>query len=200
MALAARDDAGTLPVPVLVLFPGRALQYHTGTRSPPQWQPRLVWSCPGLYVVFLTALELRQELWGPVLVAVVYCAGAQGDSQRGLTLLLVFMAMFIDVHLLTQLPALVGVFNQSWRTVSPDFANSLSACLRLSVMCPVPFLLLNYVPASTLLAWAVNIGGLIAVSQRAGKSLLFYGWRTIAESGGGLLTAADAGMGGAGGI
>lgn len=25
-------------------FPGRALQYHTGTRSP-QWQPRLVWSC-----------------------------------------------------------------------------------------------------------------------------------------------------------
>ncbi|MEA7931734.1 threonine/serine exporter family protein, partial [Salmonella enterica subsp. enterica serovar Montevideo] len=28
------------------------------------------------------------------------------------TLLLVFMAMFIDVHLLTQLPALQGVFNQ----------------------------------------------------------------------------------------
>lgn len=28
------------------------------------------------------------------------------------TLLLVFMAMFIDVHLLTQLPALQGVFNE----------------------------------------------------------------------------------------
>ncbi|MGS9174644.1 anion transporter, partial [Salmonella enterica subsp. enterica serovar Infantis] len=49
-------------------FPGRALQYHNGTRSP-QWQPRLVWSCLALYVVFLTALELMQELWGLVLVA-----------------------------------------------------------------------------------------------------------------------------------
>ncbi|MHA3991751.1 anion transporter, partial [Salmonella enterica] len=73
-------------------FPGRALQYHTGTRSP-QLQPRLVWSCLGLYVVFLTALELRQELRGRVLVA----AGFIFLARRVIvsvdwTLLLVFIA------------------------------------------------------------------------------------------------------------
>lgn len=92
-------------------FPGRALQYHTGTRSP-QWQPCLV-ELPALYVVFLTALELRQELWGLVLVAAGFIVLARRVIVSvDWTLLLVFMAMFIDVHLLTQLPALQGVFNE----------------------------------------------------------------------------------------
>ncbi|STQ13146.1 citrate transporter [Enterobacter cloacae] len=42
-------------------FPDKKLQYHSGTTGP-QWQPRLVWSCLGLYIVFLFALELRYEL------------------------------------------------------------------------------------------------------------------------------------------
>ena len=28
-----------------------------------------MWSCLGLYIVFLTALEFKQELWGLVIVA-----------------------------------------------------------------------------------------------------------------------------------
>ncbi len=71
---------------------------------------RLVWSCLALYVVFLTALELRQELWGLVLVAAGFIVLARRVIVSvDWTLLLVFMAMFIDVHLLTQLPALQGV-------------------------------------------------------------------------------------------
>ncbi|VDY43836.1 membrane protein [Salmonella enterica subsp. enterica serovar Daytona] len=62
---------------------------------------------------FLTALELRQELWGLVLVAAGFIVLARRVIVSvDWTLLLVFMAMFIDVHLLTQLPALQGVFNQ----------------------------------------------------------------------------------------
>jgi len=58
------------------------------------------------------ALDLKQELWGVLLVA----GGFLLLARRGLisvdwTLLLVFMAMFIDVHLLVQLPALQGSLN-----------------------------------------------------------------------------------------
>lgn len=75
----------------------------------PEWKPRLVWSCLGLYIVFLTALELKQELWGLVIVAAGFALLARRVVLSvDWTLLLVFMAMFIDVHLLTQLPALQG--------------------------------------------------------------------------------------------
>lgn len=49
-------------------FPVKKLQYHSGTTGP-QWQPRLVWSCLALYIVFLFALELKYELAGVLLVA-----------------------------------------------------------------------------------------------------------------------------------
>lgn len=68
-----------------------------------------MWSCLGLYIVFLMALELKQELWGLVIVAVGFTLLARRVVLSvDWTLLLVFMAMFIDVHLLTQLPALQG--------------------------------------------------------------------------------------------
>ncbi|MBD4674582.1 anion transporter, partial [Xanthomonas citri pv. citri] len=77
-------------------FPNKSLQYHSGTTGP-HWQPRLVWSCLGLYIVFLIALELNQALAGALLVA----CGFLFLARRVLvsvdwTLLLVFMAMFID--------------------------------------------------------------------------------------------------------
>lgn len=44
-------------------FPAKRLSYQSSDRAP-SWQPKLVWSCLGLYVVFLTALEMNQALWG----------------------------------------------------------------------------------------------------------------------------------------
>ena len=67
-------------------FPGKALQYHTGVQTP-EWKPRLVWSCLGLYIVFLTALEFKQELWGLVIVAAGFALLARrvvGPSAQGL--------------------------------------------------------------------------------------------------------------------
>jgi len=134
-------------------FPNKSLQYHSGTTGP-QWQPRLVWSCLGLYIVFLIALELNQTLAGALLVA----CGFLFLARRVLvsvdwTLLLVFMAMFIDVHLLIQLPLLQNVLHS---------VSGLSTAIGLSqVISNVPstILLLNYVPPTVLLAWAVNVGG-----------------------------------------
>ena len=132
-------------------FPNKSLQYHSGTTGP-QWQPRLVWSCLGLYIVFLIALELNQALAGALLVA----CGFLFLARRVLvsvdwTLLLVFMAMFIDVHLLIQLPVLQNVLHSVWLT-----AIGLSQVIS---NVPSTILLLNYVPPTVLLAWAVNVGG-----------------------------------------
>ncbi len=80
-----------------------------------------MWSC-GIICRFLTALELRQELWGLVLVAAGFIVLARRVIVSvDWTLLLVFMAMFIDVHLLTQLPALQGVFNRLAHCLTGDF-------------------------------------------------------------------------------
>ncbi len=119
-----------------------------------------MWSCLALYVVFLTALELRQELWGLVLVAAGFIVLARRVIVSvDWTLLLVFMAMFIDVHLLTQLPALQGVFNQVGALSHLGLWLTAIGLSQIISNVPSTILLLNYVPASTLLAWAVNIGG-----------------------------------------
>lgn len=142
-----------------VCFPAKALHFQSGDQTP-NWKPKLVWSCLAFYLIFLLSLELHQELWGLALLA----AGFLVLERRVVfsvdwTLLLVFMAMFVDVHLMTQLPALhhalSGVGGLS------DVGLWLTAIGLSQVISNVPstILLINYVPPSMLLAWAVNVGG-----------------------------------------
>ena len=155
--------AGAMMLTLVVLcwfsFPHKALHYHTGTRAS-DWQPRLVWSCLALYIIFLAALELKQELWGLAIVA----AGFMVLARRVIlsvdwTLLLVFMAMFIDVHLLTQLPALQGITHQIGALSAPGLWLTAIGLSQFISNVPSTILLLNYVPPTLLLAWAVNVGG-----------------------------------------
>lgn len=140
-------------------FPAKPLRYHSGTQASP-WSARLVWGCLALYIIFLTALELKYALWGALLVA----GGFLLLARRVLisvdwTLLLVFMAMFIDVHLLIQLPVLQGALH-SVSGLSP-LGLWLTAIGLSQFISNVPstILLINYVPPTVLLAWAVNVGG-----------------------------------------
>ncbi|HFT8188893.1 anion transporter [Citrobacter freundii] len=155
--------AGVMMLTLVVLcwfsFPNKALHYHTGTCAP-DWQPRLVWGCLVLYIIFLAALELKQELWGLAIVA----AGFMVLARRVIlsvdwTLLLVFMAMFIDVHLLTQLPALQGITHQIGALSAPGLWLTAIGLSQFISNVPSTILLLNYVPPTLLLAWAVNVGG-----------------------------------------
>ena len=75
------------------------------------------------------------------------------------TLLLVFMAMFIDVHLLTQLPVLHGITSQIGTLSAPGLWLTAIGLSQFISNVPSTILLLNYVPPTLLLAWAVNIGG-----------------------------------------
>ncbi|MDX6872905.1 anion transporter, partial [Klebsiella pneumoniae] len=82
------------------------LNYQSSDKAP-EWRPQLVWSCLAFYLIFLAALEMKQELWGLALIAVGFLLLARAVIINvDWSLLLVFMAMFIDVHLLTQLPVL----------------------------------------------------------------------------------------------
>lgn len=149
----------TLLVLCWFCFPTKKLAFQSSDRTP-SWQPLLVWSCLAFYLIFLAALEMQQALWGLVIIAVGFLALARRVVfSVDWTLLLVFMAMFIDVYLLTELPvlqqSLAGVNGlsqgQLWLT-----AIGLSQVIS---NVPSTILLLNYVPPSMLLAWAVNVGG-----------------------------------------
>ena len=140
-------------------FPARALHYQAREQQH-QWKPRLVWTCLVLYLVFLASLELHVERWGLLVAAAGFLIVARNVLLNiDWSLLLVFVVMFIDVHLLIQLPAL--------RENLPGVTQFSSGGLFLLGVglsqfisnVPSTILLLNYVPPSMLLAWAVNIGG-----------------------------------------
>lgn len=69
------------------------------------------------------------------------------------------MAMFIDVHLLTQLPALQGVLGNVSHLSEPGLWLTAIGLSQVISNVPSTILLLNYVPPSLLLVWAVNVGG-----------------------------------------
>ena len=155
--------AAVLVLSLLILcwffFPAKALHYQAREQQH-QWKPRLVWCCLVLYLVFLASLEFHVERWGLLVVAAGFLIMARNVLVNiDWSLLLVFMVMFIDVHLLIQLPALrenlPGVTQ-----LSPGGLFLLGVGLSQFISnVPSTILLLNYVPPSMLLAWAVNIGG-----------------------------------------
>ena len=140
-------------------FRASALHFQHGDALP-GWKPKLASCCLLLYLLFLLALELRLEAWGlAALVVGFLLLERRVVISVDWTLLLVFMAMFIDVHLLTQLPALHRVLTHVGQL--PDVGLWLTAAGLSQVISNVPatILLINYVPPSALLAWAVNVGG-----------------------------------------
>lgn len=150
---------------------------------------------------FLTALEFKQELWGLVIVAAGFALLARCVVLSvDWTLLLVFMAMFIDVHLLTQLPALQGVLGNVSHLSEPGLWLTAIGLSQVISNVPSTILLLNYVPPSLLLAWAVNVGG-FGLLRIAGKfDCVTDGERSPYLVAFSSLFDTDAVVGGAGGI
>ena len=113
-----------------------------------------------VYLIFLTALEMKLELWGLGLIILGFLLLARAVIIHvDWSLLLVFMVMFIDVHLLTQLPALHQVLSGVGQLSAGGLWLSTIGLSQFISNVPATILLLNYVPPSPLLAWAVNVGG-----------------------------------------
>ncbi|HBV40574.1 MAG TPA: anion transporter [Erwinia sp.] len=125
-----------------------------------QWQRPLLIASVVLYLLFIVLLEMGYAVWGVLLVFAVFLLMARRTLLAiDWSLLAVFIAMFVDVYLLTRLPALQHLLQQI-----PQLSQGGKYLLAIGLSqiisnVPATILLLAKLPASTLLAWAVNIGG-----------------------------------------
>lgn len=126
----------------------------------PLWQRGLLVGCALLYPLFITALEFNLALPALLIIALFFLLRERRILlQPDWSLLAVFIMMFIDVFLLTRLPPLTALLQQV-----PAWGNGAHFLLAIGLSqtisnVPATILLLNILPASPLLAWAVNIGG-----------------------------------------
>lgn len=140
-------------------FPARKISKQTSSPVYP-YQSRLLLSCLALYVIFIICVDFG---WAGYGLLVVF-AGLLLLARRVLlaidwSLIVVFMAMFIDVRLLTELPGLQSLFSEI-KTLSAAAVYILGIGLSQVISnVPATILLLNYLPSSALVAYAVNMGG-----------------------------------------
>ncbi|MGE4798815.1 SLC13 family permease [Yersinia hibernica] len=140
-------------------FPARIINKQSASPIYP-YQSRLLLSCLALYVIFIICVDLGWAIYGLLIVFI----GLLLLARRVLlaidwSLIVVFMAMFIDVRLLTELPGLQSLFGEI-KTLSAGAAYMLGIGLSQVISnVPATILLLNYLPSSSLVAYAVNIGG-----------------------------------------
>lgn len=120
----------------------------------------LLRTCALLYVAFLATVELGHPGWGLVGVGVavlLFCR--EIVAKVDWCLILVFILMFVDIHLLSQL-----AFVQAWVEGIPQFSQLklyLAALLGSQVISNVPatIMLVQYSTAYKVLAYGVNAGG-----------------------------------------
>ncbi|EFK6174937.1 anion transporter [Escherichia coli] len=156
-----------IPVNRLIIF--EALAVNAGSLLTPIGNPQniLIWGRSGLS--FAGFIAQMAPLAGAMMLtllllcwccfpgkALQYHTGVQTPEWKPR---LVFMAMFIDVHLLTQLPALQGVLGNVSHLSEPGLWLTAIGLSQVISNVPSTILLLNYVPPSLLLVWAVNVGG-----------------------------------------
>lgn len=121
---------------------------------------RQLGSCLALYPFFIIAIDAGQALAGlAVLLAALLYLAPTTLRRIDWPLLMVFITMFIDVRLLTSLPALADLSQRA--AAMQGLPLYLSAIVLSQTISNVPatILLLGIQPASLTLAYAVNIGG-----------------------------------------
>jgi len=140
-------------------FPARDIVKTPNTEGYPYQRPLLL-SCVGLYAIFLLCLDIGLPLYGLLAVFAGFLLLARRVLlQIDWSLIFVFAAMFIDVGLFTRLPPLQPAF-AAIAGLSYGGVYALGVGLSQIVSnVPATILLLNYVPSSAQLAYAVNAGG-----------------------------------------
>jgi Na+/H+ antiporter NhaD/arsenite permease-like protein len=120
----------------------------------------LLRTCGLLYLAFLTTVELGYPGWGlfGVTIAVVLVC-REIIAKVDWCLIMIFILMFIDIHLLSQLH-----FVQGWVAGTSQFTQLklfLAALLGSQVISNVPatILLIQYSTAYKVIAYGVNAGG-----------------------------------------
>ncbi|MBA5607763.1 anion transporter [Duganella sp. FT3S] len=140
-------------------FPKQAI--HTELKDDAtSYSVALLRTCALLYAAFLATVELGHPGWGLVGVGVavlLFCR--EIVAKVDWCLILVFILMFVDIHLLSRL-----AFVQAWVEGIPQFTQLqlyLAALLGSQVISNVPatIMLVQYSTAYKVLAYGVNAGG-----------------------------------------
>jgi len=159
MAPLALAVFAVLLVATWLCFPKQTI--HAELKDDPAgYRTGLLRICALLYLAFLATVELDYAGWGLLGVAVaVLLVCREIIAKVDWSLILVFVLMFIDIRLLTQLH-----FVQAWVAAIPSFSQLelfLSALLGSQVISNVPatILLVQYSTAYKVIAYGVNAGG-----------------------------------------
>lgn len=140
-------------------FSPRTIQKHEAGQEH-QWQKPLFILSVVLYLVFVLALELKLTGWALLLVAGCFLLLArQVLISIDWSLLLVFVVMFIDVFLLMHLSLLQPHFAAIGNLGQGGLYLLAIGLSQIISNVPATILLLQKVPPSEVVAWAVNIGG-----------------------------------------
>ncbi|AGA64243.1 Putative membrane protein [Liberibacter crescens BT-1] len=124
------------------------------------YKRQLLWCCIGLYFLFMFSLKMSIPMYGLIIVFIGFLI-LERDVLLHIDwcLIIVFCIVFIDIGLLTRLPAL-GSFFQEIATLSRDNLYILGIGFSQVISnVPATILLLKYIPSNQFLAYVVNIGG-----------------------------------------
>lgn len=141
-----------IPVNRLIIF--EALAVNAGSLLTPIGNPQniLIWGRSGLsFAGFIAQMAPLAGAMMLTLLLLCWCCFPGKALQ--------YHTGVLDVHLLTQLPALQGVLGNVSHLSEPGLWLTAIGLSQVISNVPSTILLLNYVPPSLLLAWAVNVGG-----------------------------------------
>ena len=143
----------------LLCFPAKAIRPLVSDADN-HCQRSLLIACALLYVLFLISVDVGVPYWGLLAVfATLLWLAPKVILMVDWALILIFIAMFIDVKLFTQLPVLLPL-TESMPHLSTASVYACGILLsQLISNVPATIMLLGFIPASITLAYAVNIGG-----------------------------------------
>ena len=149
----------TLLVFTVLAFPNRHIDTHADI-APPPLAAHLLWTSLLLYPLFLLLLDLRQPWVGLAIVVTTFTiAFREVVKQVDWALIVVFILMFINLHLLADLPpvqaivALIGLHDPQRLYLAGVAISQLISNV------PAAILLAEHSQDWRVIAWAVNVGG-----------------------------------------
>lgn len=149
----------TLLLVTWLSFPAQEIQKKADTQGYP-YQKRLLIGCVALYILFIACVDLGVAIYGLLAVFVGFLIVERRVLMHiDWSLIFVFIVMFIDVRLIVTLAPLQPLFAEIAHLSPPGiFALGIGLSQIISNV-PATILMMNYLPSSALIAYAVNIGG-----------------------------------------
>jgi di/tricarboxylate transporter len=142
----------------LLAFPGRRLQL-SGKQAPAHTDRLMLVLSLGLYIPFLLVTDLRHPYLALLTLTPLLLARRTVLARLDWALLLVFVLMFIDLRLLSQLDAVQAWIRSAGLGRLPHLYLAGIASSQVISNVPAAILLAEYSRDWRVIAYAVNVGG-----------------------------------------